>query len=242
MNADGVWGAWSRTWRFRYDGPGRVTETRYEVSDRTIAIAWEPPERGTPIVRYEVYGSDEQGFIPTAEDFVFYDGASNGVYPANLLAVVEGRKLVVVDGQDEGGCPNRVYYRIVAVDEKGNRGCPSECLGLPHPFIYSVPVTEAVEGLVYQYAVKALQARPATAYYDTVKRTIDHRAERLHYCLLDAPPWLRIDERSGLVSGVPPAGTQGEHQVSFEVCGRRVRDEEETGRDQQTFVLHVQGM
>jgi hypothetical protein len=241
MNVDGIWGAWSQTWRFRYDGPGRVTKARYEVSGRSIKIIWEPPERGTPIAHYEVYGSDEQGFIPTAEDFEFYDGASAGIYPANLLTVIEGQELLVVDKEGDRERANRVYYRIVAVDRDGNRGCPSECIGLPHPFIYSVPTTEATEGLVYQYLLKVLRAGPATAYYGTVKRTIDHRTERLSYRLLEAPPWLQIDERSGLVSGVSPSGAQGEYQVSIEVDGHRVSDGKETGHDRQTFTLHVQG-
>ena len=239
MNADGVWGAWSRTWRFAYDGPGRVTQMDYQIVGRTIKLTWKPPERGTSIARYEVYASDEQGFIPTAEDFEFYDGASTGVYPANLLAVVEGRELVVVDEQAERELANRVHYRIVAVDQAGNRGCPSTCISLPHPHIYSTPPTVAVAGMVYQYPLKTLRAGPATAYYDTVKRVSDYRTETLSHRLLEAPPWLRIDERSGLVSGATPTGARGEYRVTIEARGHRVSDGEETGRDRQTYVLQV---
>jgi hypothetical protein len=100
---------------------------------------------------------------------------------------------------------NKAYYRVVAVDEKGNRSGPSEFAEAPRPLLWSRPVTAARVGAEYRYALAAIRSlgdlrtrvvggRETMNYWDV---------ERPRFALEKGPAWLKIDERTGLLSGVP---------------------------------------
>src|SRR4029077_6030411 len=53
---------------------------------------------------------------------------------------------------------NSAYYRVVAVDEKGNRSGPSDFAEAPRPLVWSRPVTAAKGGAEDRYAVAAIRS------------------------------------------------------------------------------------
>jgi hypothetical protein len=100
---------------------------------------------------------------------------------------------------------NRAYYRVVAVDEKGNRSGPSDFAEAPRPVLWSRPVTAARVGSAYRYVLAAIRSlgnlrtrvvagKETMSYWDI---------EDPRFALTQGPPWLKIDERTGVLSGVP---------------------------------------
>ena len=102
---------------------------------------------------------------------------------------------------------NRAYYRVVAVDAKGNRSGPSELAEAPRPILWSRPVTAARVGSEYRYALAAIRSlgdlrtrvvagRETMNYWDI---------ESPRFALRQGPGWLKINEHTGVLSGIPDA-------------------------------------
>jgi hypothetical protein len=53
---------------------------------------------------------------------------------------------------------NKAFYRVVAVDEQGNRSGPSDYAAAPRPILYSQPVIEARQGQEYRYDARVIRA------------------------------------------------------------------------------------
>src|SRR5207247_6803580 len=79
-------------------------------------------------------------------------------FSANFLTETSGTELRVVRSGIEHSAANKAYYRVVAVDEVGNRSGPSDYAAAPRPLVYSNPVTQAKTGADYQYDVRAIRA------------------------------------------------------------------------------------
>src|ERR1044071_5593528 len=64
QDAQGVWGAWSKTWSFTPRGPTPpvAVALRYDSEKNAGILRWEPNSRGRKAVAYRVYASDEKGF------------------------------------------------------------------------------------------------------------------------------------------------------------------------------------
>src|SRR5262249_15732949 len=97
------------------------------------------------------------------------------------------------------------YYRVVAVDEKGNRSGPSDFAEAPRPILWSRPVTAARVGSEYRYALAAIRSlgdlrtrvvggKETMSFWDI---------ESPRFAIQQGPAWLKIDERTGVLLGVP---------------------------------------
>jgi len=80
-----------------------------------------------------------------------------GTQTRNLLCTTSETKLLVVSPDATKLNMNCSFYRVVAVDENGVASGPSELLELPHPFIYSKPITTTEVNKPYRYQVKTLK-------------------------------------------------------------------------------------
>ena len=90
---------------------------------------------------------------------------------------------------------NRAYYRVVAVDEQGNRSGPSDFAEAPRPILYSRPVTAAKVGSEYRYPLSAIRSLG-----DLRTRVVDGKEtmnywdiETPRFALQQGPAWLKID-------------------------------------------------
>jgi hypothetical protein len=93
----------------------------------------------------------------------------------------------------------------VAVDEKNNRSGPSDFAEAARPILWSRPVTAAKVGSEYRYAVSSIRSLG-----DLRTRVVDGKEtmnywdiENPRFSLQQGPTWLKIDERTGVLSGVP---------------------------------------
>jgi hypothetical protein len=214
-NDKGAWGPWGSTWSFTPRGPSAPVEVTLTVDpDRgcpgTLAgiLRWKPNPSGRKPVKYRIYGSDEKGFSVSDKPFKVTVGLSKEVpstSSANFVTEVSGNEVAVIGPDVNLPNTNRAYYRLVAVDEQGKRSGPSEFAEAPRPILCSRPVTTAKVGSEYHYRLAAVRSlgdlrtrvvggKETMSYWDI---------EVPRFALQQGPAWLKIDERTGQLSGVP---------------------------------------
>ena len=212
-NGKGVWGPWSKTWSFTPGGPAQPVEVTLEPAkgtDGKVILRWKPNAAGQKPVKYRVYGSDEKGFSVSDEPYRRNVGQSKDVpaqAPANFVAETSNTELVVLGAGVDLPNANRAFYRVVAVDDKGKRSGPSDYAAAARPFIYSKPPDAAKVGTEYRYQVAAVRSlgdlrlrivegKEVASFWDI---------EKPRFVLVQGPSWLRIDESTGVLRGVPDA-------------------------------------
>jgi hypothetical protein len=228
-------------------------------------LKWKANPAGKKPAKYRVYGSEEKGFTIGDKNFQSALGVTkaemaawNPWFPANFIAETTATELAVMGRDADSPAANKTYYRVVAVDDRGKRSGPSDYATGPRPIIYSKPVTAAKAGAEYRYQVCAnrslgdLSARmkgnqQVSGYFDI---------EKPKFALDKGPPWLKIDEATGVLSGTPDAVGKVEVAVTV-TLDREVRrlDEkalvwgnekvlstttERVGTTTQKFVIDVQ--
>ena len=268
-DAQGVWGKWSQTWRFTPRGPAPPVHValEYDREKNRGLLRWQPNSLGRKPARYRVYASDEKGFSVSDAP---YEVAA-GIYdfhkkqstkpptrlPESFLAETANTELVVVGTDVEFAGANKAFYRVVAIDEKGNRSGPSDYTAAPRPVIYTRPVQQAGAGEEYRCTARAIRSLG-----DVRTRVVDGRevmnywdAEQLRFQIEKGPSWLSIDQVTGQLSGKPDragreevviaASLEREHrpldpqQLQWgveKVLGRRL---ETIGTAKQAFVIEV---
>jgi putative Ig domain-containing protein len=209
-NETGVWGPWSATWSFTPRGPAAPTDVTLTVDrDRGAGVLrWKPNPAGRRPAKYRIYGSDEKGFTISDEPYKAVVGVSKVFSPdrpANFVTEVSATDAAVIGAEVNLPNANRAYYRVVAVDEKGNRSGPSDFAEAARPILWSRPITTAKVGAQYRYALAAIRSlgdlrtrvvegKETMSYWDI---------ENPRFTLGQGPTWLKIDERTGVLSGTP---------------------------------------
>jgi acetyl esterase/lipase len=222
-NTKGVWGPWSKTWSFIPGGPAQPVEVTLEPaampdggvgrpapSAGKVLLRWKPNAAGTKPVKYRVYGSDEKGFSVSDEPYRRTVGQSKDLpaqAPANFVAETTKTELVVLGAGLDLPNANKAFYRVMAVDDKGKRSGPSDYAAAPRPFICSKPPEAAKVGKEFRYQVSTVRSLG-----DLRLRIVDGKEvasfweiERPQFVLVQGPKWIRIDEGSGVLRGVPDA-------------------------------------
>jgi hypothetical protein len=209
-NAKGVWGPWSATWSFTPRGPASPIDVTLAVDQGrgTGTLRWKPSPTGRKPAKYRIYGSDEKGFPISDEPYKAVVGISKEVAPtrpANFVAEVTATEAAVIGADATLPNANRAYYRVVAVDASGNRSGPSDFAETPRPMLWSRPVTTAKVGAPYRYAVSAIRSLgDLRTRVVGGKETMNYwDIEHPRFVLEQGPAWLKVDERTGLLSGVP---------------------------------------
>jgi hypothetical protein len=217
----GVWGPWSPTWSFTTKGPAppqNVTLDFDRERNRGV-LRWAPSPLGRKPVVYRVHASDEKGFSVGDRPYKVTVGESETMsseFPANFVVETSATELEVVGPQVKLPGANKAFYRVVAVDAKGNPSGPSDYAASPRPVIVSKPVTRAGQGVAYRYPVVAIRSLG-----DLRTRVVDGKetmkfwdVERLRFGIERGPRWLSIDQKTGLLSGTPDQSGTSEVVVS----------------------------
>jgi len=210
-DAKGVWGPWSRTWSFTPQAPMPPAEVALSAG----VLRWKADASGKKPAKYRVYGSDEKGFSVSDEPYKVTVGISKelpATFPANFVAETTSTEFAVA---------GRAFYRVVAVDADGSRSGPSDYVAAPRGVISSSPALKAKVGVEYRYPLSVVRSLG-----DLRTRVIDGREvmnfwdiEKPKFLLVKGPSWLTIDEKTGLLSGTPPAA--GKSEVSVGVIVER---------------------
>jgi hypothetical protein len=219
-NDKGLWGPWSKTWSFVANGPAEPLALTLESAkgDEGRVLRWKPNARGTKPAKYRVYGSDEKGFSISDEPNKRNVGISKEIpaqAPANFVAETTNTELIVLGPSVDLPNSNKAFYRVVAIDEKGQRSGPSDYVEAPRPFICSKPPTAAKIGLELRYSVAVIRSLG-----DLRLRVVDGKEvasfwdiEKPRFALVQGPAWLRIDQTTGVLRGVPDAAGNADVEV-----------------------------
>jgi hypothetical protein len=227
-NAKGLWGPWSKTFSFTAWGAAYPLDVKlgWDAETGLGTLKWKANPVGRRPAKYRVYGSDERGFIvmDSNRQLALGDAGKSDLKewnpwaPANFLAETTDTQLVVMGPEVKAG--NRTYYRVVVVDERGKRSGPSDYAEGPRPTIYTRPLVTAKAGEDYKYQVRANRSLgDLPSGYFTV--------EKPKFALVTGPAWLKIDESTGVLSGVPASAGKVEVVVRA-VIDRKVRKLDES--------------
>ena len=75
LDASGVWGPWSRTFRFRIQAPGVPLDVALAPDQEGgFTLVWRANPRGRRPAAYKVYGSDEKGFSVSDDEHLVFRG------------------------------------------------------------------------------------------------------------------------------------------------------------------------
>jgi len=248
----GVWGSWSQRFSFRCAAPGVPLNLRAapDPEKGTVEITWEDNPQGRKPVRYKVHGSDEKGFTARDTDHVVrmghgfcdtmeeYKARKQGEpffgdvkTPANFAAETRERRLAVVGPALAFPNANRAFYRVVAVDEKGNDSGPSDFVEFPRPFIFTKPPAIARVGRPYRYEAAAIASIGHLTCRAGYNAAFWGR-EKPKWVLETGPPWLKLE--GSHLTGTPGDGDAGANEVTLNVTS------EKGGHAQQKFVVVVE--
>jgi len=189
-------------------------------------------------VRYRVYGSDEQGFTAasvehkvqhgggfcdTIEQFQAKQGRPpKGVVtaPPNLVAETAETRCVVAGPDVTLPNTNRAFYRVAAVDERGNASYASDYVALARPHIYTRPPTQAKVGHKYEYRAAAIRSIGHLTCFKGYNAAF-WNCDKLEFSLAQAPKWLHVDAATGLMSGTPTEADLGRQEVVLRVANNK---------------------
>jgi hypothetical protein len=234
-DAKGVWGDWSKTWRFTPHGPAPPLNISldFEMQNDVGILRWSPNPLGRQPVAYRIYASDEKGFSVSDEPFSvaagIYDVHSQTAtksptrFAPNFLTEISATELPVIGSGVQLAGANKAYYRVVAVDAAGKQSGPSDYAAAAQPVICSEPITRAMKGADYRYDVRATRSigdlrmrivngKEVMNYWD---------AEQPRFKIERGPSWLTIDEATGRLSGTPDS--VGRSDVVISVTLQRER-------------------
>ncbi len=241
----GVWGPWSKAFTFRLKAPGVPLDVKLLPDGKGgFVLHWRANPTGERPAAYKVYGSDERGFsvsdteyrVNMGKGFVRNmqeyeakpaDATDAGMVktPANLIGRTGAASLRVVGADLTRPNTNKAYYRVVAVDEAGNKSGPSDYVAVPRPFLVVPAGSEAKLHAPYRLRARAIRSlgdlrcrRSRRSSYNAAfwdREETEVAAEGL-------PPGLELNAQTGEISGAPSrAGVFGITLTASDKSGRR---------------------
>lgn len=226
LDAKGVWGPFSPAFRFRIRAPGVPLEVKLtEEQEGGVVLSWNPNPQGERPVAYKVYGSDEKGF--SVSDVSYRVNCGKGFcrtmkeyesksadapdagmveMPGNYVTQLAETSLRVVGWDLELPNKNRAFYRVVAVDGSGNESGPSDYAEVPRPFVVVSPVQRTKVGRAYECQPIAIRSLGDLRCRRSEKSSYNAAfwdREEFSFEPVEIPEGLRLDKRSGMVSGRP---------------------------------------
>jgi hypothetical protein len=188
-----------------------------------VALRWKPGAGGDKSVKYRVYGSDEKGFTVSDEAYAVNVGASDlpRKFPANFAAETAGTQLIVLGPGVDVPNANKAFYRVVAVDAAGKRSGPSDYAAPPRPFVTTRPPDRATAGAVYRGSLATVRSLGDLRTYQAGQKSESRfwEIETPRFVLVQGPKWLRLDEKTGALTGMPD--TEGAAEVVVKVTLER---------------------
>ncbi len=230
--ANGLWSAWSPAWTFLWDGPAPPVDVQVKPEDGGLVLTWAKNSVGAAPVRFDVYGSDVEGFTPSRESRSL---PVIGSVSGSFLGSTDGTTLRVAGPELTHENANRAFYRIVAVDANGTESGPSEAAALPRPFVYTQALTRARAGHRYVCLMRTISSLGRLQASGDSGALITNK-DTWRFVLVKGPRWLRLDAENGLLRGEPDESNRGSSQVELVI-----RDNGTPPREaRQEFTLKVE--
>ncbi|MCC6144786.1 MAG: hypothetical protein IT368_13345 [Candidatus Hydrogenedentes bacterium] len=206
---EGLWGDWSPTWSFTWEGPMVPRDVRVEQTGADLWLTWQPNPAGARPVRYDIYGSDSRGFLTSREPRKM---PVLGEVEGNFVGTTEDTRLLISGANAFFPGANRAFFRVVAVDAAGTESCPSDYAELPRPHIINPP-PPAKAGEPYSHQFTSIHSRgDLQSRYDGLAFWEE---ESYRYTLVEGPDWLSLSEDGVLTGTAPMAAGEGTFTISI---------------------------
>jgi hypothetical protein len=163
-NQDLLAGDWSNTASFEVQGPGAPEEITLKEQEGQIVLSWRAAAYGTRPVRYEIHTSNLEGFIPMDKPHrimglsdrntnkrCWWDtcAAAWPVVPSTFFASTGENSYVLVPRERKNLKKGLgAHWRVIAIDAKGSRSCPSPQGFLRTPMLVSPEIVDLPAGKV----------------------------------------------------------------------------------------------
>ena len=222
MDSTGVWTDWSDIHSFRCNAPGmplnprvllqKAKSGRYifllsellgmkmEWEPPRVELSWEPNPNGAPSVKYRLYASNERGFTIGNHDPE--EKRKLNKIPHSVSVDLTSTKISVVGNGVKHPVANYAFYRVAALDEKGNESAHSPLMEVPRPLIFSTPPSRVKKGSPFQYQIRAIRS---LGNLECKFRCLDTfwKREGVTHKISEAPSWLQMDSETGMLRGTP---------------------------------------
>lgn len=231
QDARGVWGPWSRPFQFKIRAPGVPLDvTLLPNGEHGMILTWRPNPKGSPPVKYKVYGNNERGFSVSDTDYAVNmgrgfvrdmaeyeskpsDAPDAGIVMklANLITETAETSLEVVGVGLKLPNTNCAYYRVVAVDEKSCESGPSDYAEVPRPFVINPFPKTARSGKPFRHAIRLIRSDGDLRCRRSDKSSYNAAfwdREDYTFTAVDLPEGLAIDSQTGEITGEAPAPGQ----------------------------------
>jgi len=100
---NGIWGLWSKIWKFIPQGPAPPVNVKIEFDpvNQIGVLKWEPNKTGRKPVKYRIYGSNEKGFTISDELYMVYIGYTSPIKMETFLPPTPFMETKVSEQTDE---------------------------------------------------------------------------------------------------------------------------------------------
>jgi len=224
-------GDWSKTASFKVRGPGAPEQIKLTEQEGKIVLSWKAAAYGTKPAYYEIHASNLEGFIPVDKPHrllglsdrntnkrCWHDVCATAwpVVPSTFVMTTRESK-VVFNPSDMKNLKKRLgaHWRVIAVDAKGSRSCPSPQGFLRTPMLVPPEIIVFPPGKVtYRVPVISTLGRvSAKGGYNMGLWSKPHITFSLAPSSLQN--W-KIDKTKGLITGTLKANEEISLQVSVQ--------------------------
>jgi len=221
-------GDWSKTASFKVRGPGAPEQIKLTEQEGKIVLSWKAAAYGTTPAHYEIHASNLEGFMPVDKPHrllglsdrntnkrCWYDtcAAAWPVVPSTFFTSTRETNIVLIPS-DTKNLKKRLgaHWRVVAVDAKGSRSCPSPQGFLRTPMLVPPEIIVLPPGKV-TYRVPVI----STLGRVYIKENYDMRLWSKPQITFSLTPsssqnW-KIDKTKGLITGTLKANEEISLQV-----------------------------
>jgi hypothetical protein len=229
FNNDLLAGDWSQTASFKVQGPGAPELIKLTEQDGKIILSWKAAAYGTAPAYYEIHASNLEGFMPVDKQHRLlglsnhdvnkrcWDGicsTSWPLVPSTFIMSTKKTEIVLIPSGTKN-LKKRLgaHWRVIAVDAKGSRSCPSPQGFLRTPMLVPPDIIMFPPGKVtYQVPVISTLGRV------WIKENYDMglwSKPKITFSLAPSSSqnW-KIDKTKGLIKGTLKANEEISLQVS----------------------------
>ncbi len=220
-NSYGIWGTWSKVQSFVHKAPKRVEDLSLTIDEnRDIHLSWSKKDEA---VAYRVYGSNQRCFMAKDEEYKI--AIKRRDMEANYLLnapnfIIEVKDTSINLSKEVEYNKLKSYYKIIAIDQDGNRSKASNEVYIGKPFIHKESIStlafrdfdySSFTDYIYSLGRLCFNRLPENSMYTDYTLRDDIRFK------LEGPTWLKVRVYDGYLYGKPQKEDIGSNKFSLTI-------------------------
>lgn len=220
-NSYGIWGKWSNVQSFVHKAPKRVEDLSLTIDKkREIHLSWSKIDEA---VAYRIYGSNQRYFMAKDEEYRIAIKrrdmeASFLLNAPNFIIEVEDTSINL--SKEVTYDKLKSYYKIIAIDQDGNRSKASNEVYIGKPFIHKESIStlafrdfdySSFTDYIYSLGRLCFNRLPENPMFTDYTLRDDIRF------MLEGPLWLKVRAYDGYLYGRPQKEDVGSNRFSLTI-------------------------